>query len=52
MIGDDTMVRTIALYLYVMGLVLPPLTVIGGLGLLVIGRRAEPRPASGLTRAA
>jgi len=46
------MVRTMALYLYALGLILPPATVLGGLLLLAIPRRAAVRPFSKVARAA
>jgi hypothetical protein len=46
------MVRTMALYLYALGLVLPPAAVVGGLLMLAIPRRAEARPFSKVARAA
>lgn len=46
------MIRTIALYLYTLGLVLPPAAVVAGLLLLVIPRRAEVRSFSRATRVA
>lgn len=46
------MVRTIALYLYALGLVLPPAAVVMGLLVLVIPTRADVRPFSRMTRAA
>ena len=46
------MVMMMALNLYALGLVLPPLAVVGGLLLLAVPRKAEVQPFSKAARAA
>jgi hypothetical protein len=46
------MVRTLAFYLYALGLVVPPAAVLGGICLLAVPRRAAVRPFSRAARAA
>jgi hypothetical protein len=46
------MIRSMALYLFALGLLLPPATVLAGLVLLAIPRRAAVRPFSRASRAA
>ena len=52
MIWEDVMIRTIALYLYALGLVLPPAAVVAGLFLLVMPRKAQVRPFRKVRQAA
>jgi hypothetical protein len=46
------MIRTIALYLYTLGLVLPPAAVVAGLFLLAMPRKAEIRQFGKVRQAA
>ena len=46
------MIRTIALYLFALGLLLPPAAVVASLFLLVMPRRAQVRPFGRVRNAA